>query len=160
MNLDLMQVKLRLTSDKTILNQLKQNKILHKDEQGLFYSLQFDSQEFKFRPGIEIPVAKTIADRLVVDSYIIIGDHLTGAQVPVLERAGSFKLGEETPEQKAKITACPICNKDQQTLPRLARHLMKAHTKDRPEYYVEAPKAKPESLEFDEPEEVEADATA
>lgn len=151
MDFDLTQVNLHLTENRKVLNQVKNNRRMFQDEEGEYFPIQFDAKEFRFRPGREYAIQKNIADRLVADSLIIIGDHLTGPMMPVLERGKTFQLGDQQVAEKKPGIYCPKCNKDVRTLPRLARHIMSAHKEDKEET---AP------VDFETPIEETEDATS
>lgn len=145
------QVKLRLVHDSfvseegvkgtEILKQLKQNKRISNDADGPYVAMQFDSHEFRFRPGKYVTVPKTAGRALLRESGIIIGSALTGPLVPFLEIFDEFQLGEQLEVEKKPATACPICGEDQLSFPRLTRHLMAKH-KDQMKEDPEANEAK------------------
>ena len=138
MSLEYKQIRLRLTNDKEILKQLKRNHAIRTDEQGEVLVLQFDGHEYKFRPGKVLTVNHSTGKALIRSSNVIMGDQLVGPVVFGIEEIGSYELGlEQAPEDAAKATSCPICKLNCHTLPRLSRHLMTQHTKDRADLYPE-----------------------
>lgn len=122
------QIKVRLTSDPTVLKQLKKNRAMQKDDISEKYVIQYDSRAFEFRPGRSITVGKNVANGLIRSSGIIIGDHLTGDLRAALIPVGKFNLGIEDPaDERKRATTCGVCGYDCETLTRLSRHLIKKH---------------------------------
>lgn len=125
------QITLRLTKKPEILKQLKKNNILKTDKEGEYAVYQFDGKCFYFRPDKPVTIGHNAAKALIRSSAIIIGHPLTGDVVVAIDEIGHHELGQESSEEEAtKQTQCPVCKKDCESLPKLARHLMSAH-KDR-----------------------------
>src|SRR5271169_3159725 len=139
MPLEYTQLRLRLTNDKTVIKQLKRNRMLRTDEKGEVLVIQFDGHCYEFRPGKVLTVNRSVGKGLIRSSAIIMGeDQLTGDFSAAIEEIGSYELGvDQAPEDEARATTCPLCKQNCFTLPRLARHLMTAHTKDRADLYPE-----------------------
>ena len=135
------QVRLTLTSDKKVLRQMKNNKVLKTDAKGEYYVRQFDSKSFVFRPGTVLTVGKLVANGLFRDSAIILDDQLTGEMVPCIVKVGEYELGERIPDEDNPVTSCPICKQDCHSLPRLARHLLAKHKADRADLFNEEDEA-------------------
>jgi hypothetical protein len=122
------QFVVTLTKKKEILKQLRTNGMERKDAEGPYFSIQFDSKEFKFRPGVEFTVGKTVGNALIRNSAVLLGnDPLSDDFVPFVEKLNELSLGQ--PAAKKPQFECPICHVDQKSGPKLARHLMdkKAH---------------------------------
>ena len=136
MSLEYQQLKLRLTNDKEVLKQLKRNHAIKTDVKGDVLIIQFDGHEYQFRPGKVLTVGRNVGKSLIRSSGVIMGDHLTGDYAAAVEEIGSYELGvEQAPEDESRATTCPICKQNCFTLPRLARHLMTSHVKDRSDLY-------------------------
>lgn len=137
------QIRLKLTEEKDVLKEMKRRKVLKRDQKGDKYIVQFDAQEFTFRPGSTITVGRSVAKALQRSSAIIMGDDLTGDMVSVLVEAGSYKLGDEN--EGAALTRCPVCKKDMGSLTRLSRHISVAHKGERPDLYDDTKKPEPKT---------------
>jgi hypothetical protein len=87
-------MKLRLTSDENILAQARRCRSLKKDDHGEVLKLQFDAQVFEFRPGRVVTVNESIGQSLRRESGIIIGEHIDGEQVPMLDDLGAYDINE------------------------------------------------------------------
>lgn len=123
MSLEPIQFEVGLTKDKSILNQLKKNKMWREDTEGPYLAIQFDAQEFKFRPGTVYTVGRTVGNALIRSSAVLIGtDPLSDPYLPYVVKIAEHQLGQ-TNVKKAQFE-CPICHEDQKSAPRLARHLM------------------------------------
>jgi hypothetical protein len=123
------QFVVTLTKRKEVLKQLRTNGLERKDAEGPYFSIQFDSKEFKFRPGVEFTVGKTVGHALIRSSAVLLGtDPLSDDFVPFVEKLDELSLGQ--PTAKKPQFECPICHVDQKSGPKLARHLMdkKAHS--------------------------------
>ena len=131
------QVRLKLKTDKAILQSLRRRKSLKKDEQGEKLILQFNGTEFTFRPGHTVTVGESVGRALLRSSHVIVGeDDLTGAYEPALEVIKSFRV-DEVPEEEARSkTQCPVCGTETYSLARLAAHINDKHT-DTPEEKAE-----------------------
>lgn len=122
-SLESIQFEVGLTSDKKILQQMRKNGVFRQDEFGPYASIQFDSQEFKFRPGKTFTVGRSVGNALIRSSAILLGDDpLSDPYLAFVEKKSETQLGQES-KQKAQFS-CPICHEDQKSGPRLARHLM------------------------------------
>jgi hypothetical protein len=144
MSVESTQVRLKLTNNKEILKQLKRNRSIKEDAKGEYFTIQFDSYEYVFRPGKVLTVNETIGKALIRSSAVIMGDHLTGDFLAGVEKIGSYEIGTEVaPEDEAKATTCNVCKLNCHTLPRLSRHVMTAHVKDRSDLYPEDEKPLP-----------------
>jgi hypothetical protein len=109
-----------------ILDALSKKKQWQTDAEGKFISVLFDGRAFKFyQSGNTITVGKTVADALRRSGQVIVGHGLNGPSCPFLEVVEQFEMGHDRPR-----FACPICNEDQGTAPRLARHLDKERKKN------------------------------
>ena len=161
--IDTQQVRLRLTRDKEVLQDLRRKHRLvlidTPDGKQEAFLIQFDSHTFAFRPGTVLTVGRRIADCLKSDSLVIVGAPLDGPALPVLEEVGSFDLARgETISQ----TECPVCRKEQNTIALLIEHLQKAHTLSRtkqrpgsaPEPLLAKPALEPEPEEPPTPSEI------
>jgi len=104
-NTETEQIVLRLTKNNEVLNQLRINKMMKKDDEGEFLIIQFNSAAYTFRPGKTIVVGRTLGNALYRSSAIIIGDHLVGDIQPSIERLRSFDLGGYSEE-----FICPFCS--------------------------------------------------
>lgn len=128
-NLDSQQVTLQLTNIKYILAELRKKKRLIKDENGEdLFQIQFDSRTIDFRPGRTVTVGKTIADCLIQDAFVIVGDAIDGPAEQVLEVVREFNLSEG--EKPVTPTTCLFCQEDLLTPRALAEHLIKTHNDD------------------------------
>jgi len=131
--LESVQFKVGLTKNKDVLKQLRVNRMWRRDERGDYLSIQFDGQEFKFRPGVTFTVGKTVGNALIRSSAVIVGDDpLSDPILPYVEKINEFALGDEdksstTSNSSKFVCPFPECGKDMETAPRLARHMMKAH---------------------------------
>ena len=147
---------------KQIHKQLVDNRRWMNDKDGKYVSLQFDANEFQFRParGVngqavkasQFTVGKSVAEALLASSIIVVGDKkdfLNAPAVQFLRVVESHEMGVERPKVTSPTT-CGICDKDMQTLPRLTRHYEK-HKKTHPELFE-----KTNAFEKEETEEVEA----
>lgn len=137
---------------KQILNQLRLHKGLQKDTAGEFVIMRFNSQPFKFRPGVPLTVPASVASRLREDSAILVGpskDALTNPFAPFLTEINRYQYGEEmgTPVISSP-TICVVCREDLKTLPRLARHWDK-HKKSHPDLFGEKTTPDHSELEMD-----------
>lgn len=134
-------------SGKQIHKQLVDNRIWKNDKDGKYVSIQFDSQEFQFRPArvingvamkaTQITVGKTVAEALLASSIIVVGDKkdfLNAPAVQYLHVVDSYDMSQAAPAKPLSPTACGICEKEMQTLPRLTRHYEK-HKKTHPELF-------------------------
>ena len=136
MSIESTQVRLRLTNNQEILKQLKRNKAIRTDAKGEYLPIQFDGYQYDFRAGKVLTVGKSVGNALIRSSAVIMGDHLVGDYAAGVEEIGSYQLGvEQAPEDEAKATTCQVCKLNCHTLPRLARHLLTQHTKDRADLY-------------------------
>jgi hypothetical protein len=151
MNIETTQVKLRVVNEKDelpddvtgreVLNEIKKHKNLWRnDEHGKYISIMYDAHEFRFRPGKALTVGKLVANALRRSSAISIGpDYLNGPMAPMLIVEKEFVLGDEDANEDSKpktMTTCPVCNVEQNTLPKLTRHIEK-HKADHPELFNE-----------------------
>lgn len=132
-----------------ILKQLSTNHQWKHDHEGKYASVQFNGNEFQFRPGEIMRVGETVAKHLLRGSSICIGpDSLNGPMLPFLKVIEKRALSHA---EKAGVTptTCGICGVDQKTFPRLQRHIgeeKKAH----PELFKE------DKRDWDEKEEAKA----
>jgi hypothetical protein len=130
--LEPIQFQVGLTKNPDVLKQLKKNKLFREDESGPYLALQFDAQEFKFRPGQTFTVGKTVGNALIRSSAVLVGtDPLSDPYFPYVEKLSESQLGVVDKKRKSQF-ACPICGEDMKNGPKLARHLMdkKAHVED------------------------------
>ena len=150
------QVLMKLTDDPEVLTALRRNNKKNpagrfkEDEKGEeVYTTMFDSRSIQFRKGVSVPIPKTIADNLMRDNHIIVGEHIDGDVRAIFEFVRNYELGEKGTE-KPKF-ACPECGKDMRNRENLSRHLGGA---------AHAPKkGESEKLDYDTPlEEVDVDA--
>src|SRR5580765_7210929 len=126
--LESVQFEVGLTKDKLILQQLRTNKLWRRDSEGDYLSIQFDAQEFKFRPGKTFIVGKSVGNALIRSSAVLLGtDPLSDPYVAFVEKLQESSLGQETVIKRKSQFSCPICNEDQKSEPKLARHLMDKH---------------------------------
>lgn len=146
------QVKLRLINEKDILpdgvsgkevlheiNKRKKNPLWKTDASGKYISIMFDAMEFKFRPGKTLTAGKVVANALRRSSALMIGpDYLNGPIEPIIIVEKEFVIGDEDGSDAPPMsaTSCPVCFKDQKTLPKLSRHL-EGHKADHPELFNE-----------------------
>lgn len=132
--LEAIQFQVTLTKDPRILKQLKINRMQREDVMGPYFSVQFDGQEFKFRPGQLFTVGKTIGNALIRSSAVLIGiDPLSDPYFPFVEKVKEVQLGQADVQSiKKSQFACPICGENMKSGPKLARHLMdkNAHKED------------------------------
>lgn len=106
------QIALRLTTNKDVLEQLRRNKSLVKDENGEeVLTLQFNSQTFEFRHGNTIALGRSTAKALVRNSAVIVGDpndpdyQITGDFLAGLDEVRSFDIGKGQAEN-----VCTFCS--------------------------------------------------
>ncbi len=105
------QIALRLTTDREVLDQLRRNKILVEDDEGEVLTLQFDSQTFRFRAGNTIALGKSMANALIRESAVIVGDpndpdyQITGDFRAGLDKVRSFDIGKGQAEN-----VCTFCS--------------------------------------------------
>lgn len=126
--LESVQVTVGLTKNKEVLKQLRTNRMFRKDAEGEYLSLQFDGQEFRFRPNKKFVVGKAVANAMIRSSAVLVGnDALSDPFLPYVEAIEEHDLakGESTSQ-----FACPLCGVDTESAPRLARHLMTKHKDD------------------------------
>lgn len=148
----------RVITGKEIHKQLIDNHLWKNDKDGKYVSLQFNAQEFQFRPartvdgrhvaGTQLTVGKTVAEALLASSIIIVGkkeDNLNNPAVRYLRVTDQNELGEA--KTSGSPTACSICGEDLKTFPRLTRHYEK-HKKTHPDLFKTA-------TTYDAPEETE-----
>lgn len=124
-----------------ILKQMEKNGVWRTDADGKFVCLQYSGQEFKFRPKQYVQVPKNIGEALLRASHILVGkvtDALTNPDVPFLRLQSEHVLGVQEAPPDRPITVCEICGEDQKTLPRKARHYLKAHAEKEEKTTVEA----------------------
>lgn len=137
-----------IITGKDVLAQLRKNNAWKNDHEGKYVSLQFDAQEFMFRPGTSITVGKNVARNLIRNSGVCVGgDSLNGPIVPFVQILEERELNRA--DKTVTPTTCGICGVDQKTFPALTRHLgdeRKAH----PELFKE------EKREWDEKKEAKA----
>lgn len=140
-----------IVTGKDVLKQLMKNNAWKNDHEGKYVSVQYDAQEFMFRPGTTITVGKQVARNLVRNSGVCVGgDSLNGPVIPFLRVVQERELNKAE-RIGVTPTTCGICGVDQKTFPALTRHLgdeRKAH----PELFKE------EKREWDEKEKKEAKA--
>lgn len=118
------QVKLKLTSDVEILRALERNNGLRTNEKGeKFFSAQFDAFEYRFFPDKEIVVPASVAEGLYRASGVLIGDAMSGTQLPSLVKVEQWELGEQEPSRKVSKTVCSVCGEDQKTIKALVAHI-------------------------------------
>lgn len=140
------QIKLKLTEDKFILDQLSKKKLWRGKKSDRYVVLQFDGKEFQFRPGKTSTLPRNIANGLIRSSAIIAEeDALSGDPAPFLEKVAEYELGSEDPT--VTPTTCPVCKVEYNTLQRLARHLMRAKDEAHMAHRDEDEDEKPESAE-------------
>ena len=136
MDVEMEQVKLRLTTNDEVLATLRTNKAFQrgKDGQEIFVR-QFDSRMFEFVPGRILTVGATIARGLIQSSRVIVGNHLTGAWVPAIEKVSSFQASFGEPDENRSSTACAFCGTEFKTpdlslaeaVRKLGHHMMTKH---------------------------------
>lgn len=126
---------------KDIHKQLTTNRVWKNDHEGKYVSVQFNAQEFQFRPASDkrgrtvLTFGKTVADALLRSSVILVGpkeDALTNPGAHFLQVVDSYEMGVE--KKNPSATICGLCGKDMQTFPRLTRHYEK-HKKTNPELF-------------------------
>lgn len=115
-----------ITGDQ-ILKQMKTNGVFKTDRNKEQYvPVLYNAMSFDFRAGKVIQVDAKIARALQRSATIIVGPKaLNSPACPYLEVVREFNYGEQV-ETKAQY-ACPICEVDMETAPRLTRHLMQKH---------------------------------
>lgn len=139
-SVEMRQIKLRLTNDKRVLAALRRRKRLTSDDEGEKLVMQFDSKEFVFRPGVAVTIGASVGKCLLLDSLVINGENdLTDPLTPALVSLGTFNVGEKSPDEHVSQTVCPVCNKEQHTLGKLADHIRDEHA--RPKKAVEVTEA-------------------
>ena len=106
------QIVLRLTTNEEVLDQMRRNKVLVKNEHGEeVLVLQFDSKAYTFRRGTALVLGKSVANALIRDSAIIIGDpndpdyQLTGEYRRALDTVRSINASEGVAQN-----ICPHCS--------------------------------------------------
>jgi len=106
-----------------VIKQMKINNVWRNDKHGRYAAVQYAGQTFKFKEDTVLTVPASVAPALRANSAICVGsDKLNGPIIPFLEVCETFELTE--PEKKTTTpTTCPICGEDQETFPRLTRHL-------------------------------------
>ena len=105
---------------------LTKNKVWQEDDRGKYIPILFDGHAVRFREGEVITLGKIVADCMRHYATIIVGNGLTGPQVPYLEVVEEFVMGDGS-EKIVSPTACGYCHEECGTLPRLTRHYMKKH---------------------------------
>ena len=129
-DLELSQVRLKLTDDPEVLTWLRNNKQFKVDKHNPlepeFISVQFNSAEIRFHKGEVKTLGKTVAESLYRRSWVICGDHLTGEMRAYLEIVEEVNLGDLV-KPKPKFS-CPVCEKDMITAQNLAYHLSQDHS--------------------------------
>lgn len=127
---------------KDIHKQLVTNRVWKNDHEGKYVSVQFNAQEFQFRPATatrprtQLTFGKTVADALLRSSAFLIGpreDALTNPGACFLCVVDSYEMGIEK-KNPASATTCNLCGTDMKTFPRLTRHYDK-HKKTNPELF-------------------------
>ena len=125
-DLEMQQVRLRLTKDHDVLGALKKNHQFGKDAGGEFLSVMFNSVEIRFHPGQIVTLGKNVAESIYNRTFVIVGDQLTGEVKRSLEIVEEVNLNDQL-VPRAKF-ACPLCQEDQKNANKLAEHLIDAHT--------------------------------
>lgn len=132
---------------KDVHKQLVTNRVWKNDHEGKYVSVQFNAQEFQFRPATatkprtQLTFGKTIADALIRSSAMLVGpkeDALTNPGACFLCVVDSYEMGiEKKNDVSPTMCAVPGCGKEMGTFPRLTRHYEK-HRKTHPELFEKA----------------------
>lgn len=135
------QVTLKLTDLPFVLRELKARRRITTDPRtgDDIFHIQFDSQDFVFRRSKDgrtnrITVGHNVAQALLRDAYLIIGDALSGEMTDILEIVEEFTIGtgQEAGQIRSKTT-CPVCQEECGSVNFLAEHIIEKHaTKAKP----------------------------
>jgi hypothetical protein len=133
-SLDSQQVTLAITKAPFVLNELKRKQRLVTNPAGdTVFRIQFDSHTFEFRvptkekPGNTITFGKTVAERLIEDSYVIVGPSIDGQVYPVLEVVREFDLSLGEKENPNTCSYCGANRKPFANARELADHIIEEH---------------------------------
>lgn len=127
MEMELEQVRLAIDTDPTVMKILKKKNILRQDAEGDFVPIVFNSAEIRFRPRTSVLVGRTIAEAILRANTIIIGDDLTGEQVPFLKALEAVNLS--VPMSEARFP-CEFCDESFDSARLVTRHILKLHERE------------------------------
>ena len=123
-DLELHQIQMKLTKDPEILAALRRKNQFQSDTGGEYISVQFNSQELKFRPGEIKTLNESVARSIHRRSWVNIGDDLTGETKGLFEIVAELDLGEALSGNK---NICTVCRRAFDTPARLGKHLVETH---------------------------------
>lgn len=120
-DLEMHQVRIRLTKDRDVLNALRSKKQFKVDAGGEYISMQFNSQELRFHNNEVKTLGHDVAHSLYRRSAVIVGDDLTGEMKSIFDIVEEFDLSQKL--KSSAQFACPICSDDQGSAKGLRDHL-------------------------------------